>query len=151
MTSRNDKLDKAISAASNNVFTGLVTKNPKLLLDAMLDNKQKERSVSPEGIVHALLGVSDEGFKTILESLKSKPDSLVKALVDITSKERNPLVGYSVEDLTKGTQERLSQILEAVKPLETKLTEASAMAQFAQDKTQVINYLTKIVNHGKVA
>jgi hypothetical protein len=152
-TLRNHNLDKAISAASDDVFTQLVTKNPKFLLEAMLDNNQKDRSysVSSEGIAHALLGVSDEGFKTILESLKSQPDSLVKALVNITSKERNPLVGYGVDDLTKGTQARLNQILEAVKPLETKLTEASAMAQFSQDKTQIINYLTKIVNHGKVA
>ena len=152
-TPRSNNFAKAISAASDDVFIQLVTKNPKFLLEAMLDNNQKERSytLSPEGIAHALLGVSDEGFKTILESLKSQPDSLVKALVNITSKERNPLVGYGVDDLTKGTQARLSQILEAVKPLETKLTEASAVAQFSQDRTQVINYLTKIVSHGKVA
>lgn len=152
-TPRSNNFAKSISAASDDVFIQLVTKDPKFLLEAMLDNNPKERSysVSPEGIAHALLGVSDEGFKSILESLKSQPDSLVKALVNITSKERNPLVGYGVDDLTKGTQARLSQILEAVKPLETKLTEASAVAQFSQDKTQVINYLTKIVNHGKVA
>ena len=152
-TPRSNNFAKSISAASDDLFIQLVTKNPKFLLEAMLDNNQKERSysVSPEGIAHALLGVSDEGFKTILESLKSQPDSLVKAIVNITSKESNPLVGYGVDHLTKGTQARLSQILEAVKPLETKLTEASAVAQFSQDKTQVINYLTKIVNHGKVA
>jgi hypothetical protein len=152
-TPRSNNFAKSISAASDDVFIQLVTKDPKFLLEAMLDNNQKERSysVSPEGIAHALLGVSDEGFKTILESLKSQPDSLVKAIVNITSKESNPLVGYGVDHLTKGTQARLNQILEAVKPLETKLTEASAMAQFSQDKTQVVNYLTKIVNHGKVA
>ncbi len=152
-TPRSNNFAKSISAASDDVFIQLVTKDPKFLLEAMLDNNPKERSysVSPEGIAHALLGVSDEGFKSILESLKSQPDSLVKALVNITSKERNPLVGYGVDDLTKGTQARLSQILEAVKPLETKLTEASAVAQFSEGKTQVINYLTKIVNHGKVA
>jgi hypothetical protein len=152
-TLRNHNLDKAISAASDDVFIQLVTKNPKFLLEAMLDNNPRERSysVSSEGIAHALLGVSDEGFKTILESLKSQPDSLVKALVNITSKERNPLVGYGVDDLTKGTQARLNQILEAVKPLETKLTEPPAVAQFSQDKAQVINYLIKMVSHGKVA
>ncbi|MBU6197110.1 MAG: hypothetical protein KGO93_06050 [Cyanobacteria bacterium REEB446] len=152
-TPHSNNFAKSISAASDDVFIQLVTKDPKFLLEAMLDNNPKERSysVSPEGIARAVLGVSDEGFKSILESLKSQPDSLVKALVNITSKERNPLVGYGVDDLTKGTQARLSQILEAVKPLETKLTEASAVAQFSQDKAQVINYLTKVVNHGKVA
>jgi hypothetical protein len=152
-TPHSNNFAKAVSAASDDVFIQLVTKDPKFLLEAMLDNNHKERSysVSPEGIAHALLGVSDEGFKTILESLKSQPDSLVKALVNITSKESNPLVGYGVSHLTKGTQARLKQILEAVQPLATKLTEASAMAQFSQDKTQVISSLTKMVNHGKVA
>ncbi|MFM7457952.1 MAG: hypothetical protein ACKO3R_04740, partial [bacterium] len=91
------------------------------------------------------------GFNGILESFKSHPDSLVKALVNITAKEVNPFVGYNFDDLTKGTQARLGQILEAVKPLETKLTEPSAVAQFSQDKAQVDKYLTKIVHHGKVA
>lgn len=147
---RHNKLAKAVSAASDDIFTQLATNNPKLVLESILQNKPFETYTGSSSGLHALLGVSDKGFKTILESLKSQPDSLVKALANVTSKEINALVGYG-EDLTKGKQERLSQILEAVKPLETKLTEASAVAQFSQDKAQVINYLTKVVNHGKVA
>lgn len=145
---RDNKLTKAVNTASDDIFTQLATNNPKLLLEAMLDNNQKERSFSPEGIARTLLRVSDEGFRDILESFKSHPDSLVEALVNITAKEVNPFVGYSFEGLTKGTQARLGQILEAVKPLETKLTETAAMTEFSANKAQVIDYLTKVVNHG---
>jgi hypothetical protein len=103
---------------------------------------------SSSGTASVLLAVSDEGFKIILESLKSQPDSLVTALANISSKEINHLVGYGAEDLTKGRQERLSQILKAVTPLETKLTDPTAVAEFSGNKTQVVNYLTKVVNPG---
>jgi hypothetical protein len=135
---RNNNLEKAVSTASNDLFTQLATSKPELVLRGLFDSSSWTAS--------ALLGVSDEGFKAILGSLKSQPDSLVKALVNATSKEINPLVGYN--DLTKGRQEKLSQILEAVKPLETKLTEGPAVAQFLADKTQVIDYFTKVVNQG---
>ncbi|MFM7457075.1 MAG: hypothetical protein ACKO3R_00225, partial [bacterium] len=106
-TPRRNNLTRAISAASDALFTELATKSPKLL-EAMLDNHQRERSYtfSPEAIANTLLRVSDEGFNGILESFKSHPDSLVKALVNITAKEVNPFVGYNFDDLTKGTQAR---------------------------------------------
>jgi hypothetical protein len=146
---RNNNLEKAVSTASNDLFTQLATSKPELVLRSMLDKPSRGGLFdSSSGTASALLAVSDEGFKTILVSLKSHPDPLVTALASISSKEINHLVGYGAEDLTKGRQDRLSQILKAVTPLETKLTDPTAVAKFSENKTQVVKYLTRVVNPG---
>jgi hypothetical protein len=145
----NNNLEKAVRTASDDLFTQLATSKPELVLRSMLDKPSRGGLFdSSSGTASALLAVSDEGFKTILVSLKSQPDSLVAALASISSKEINHLVGYGAEDLTKGRQDRLSQILEAVTSLETKLTDPTAVAEFSKNKMQVVKYLTRVVNPG---
>jgi hypothetical protein len=146
---RNSNLEKAVSRASNDLFTQLATSKPELVLRSMLDKPSRGGLFdSSSGTASALLAVSDKAFEIILESLKSHSDSLVTALASISSKEINHLVGYGAEDLTKGRQDRLSQILKAVTPLETKLTDPTAVAKFSENKTQVVKYLTRVVNPG---